>query len=125
MEKKLLAYIESLIGSAIEDYSSVSGGDIAKAFRIHTKTDVFFCKYHTGVHALNMFQSEKDGLEAIHRTNTIRTPEVYFCKSWREAAILIMEFVPSGRATDSSMALLGRQLAQLHSQERSSFIRLR
>ena len=121
MDKKLLNYIESLIGSSVEACHSVSGGDIANAYRLHTANDVFFCKFHAGKQAFDMFQSEKDGLEALGRSNIIKTPKVYFCEQWQEAAFLVMEFVPSGRPSDSSMALLGRQLAQLHAQRCSEF----
>ncbi len=121
MDKSLLNYIESLIGGSIEACHAVSGGDIANTYRLHTGTEVLFCKYHTGKQAFDMFQSEKDGLEALSRGNIIKTPEVFICEPWQEAAFLIMEFVPSGRAKDSAMAVLGRQLAQLHIQECSSF----
>ncbi len=121
MDRKLLNYIESLIGGVIDACDAVSGGDIANTYRLHTGVDVLFCKYHAGKQAFDMFQSEKDGLEALGRSNIVKTPEVYFCEPWQEAAFLIMEFIPSGRSKDSSMAVLGRQLAQLHAQECSSF----
>ena len=121
MNKKLVAHIESLIGEDIKQCFSVSGGDIAEAFRIVTKSNVFFCKFHSSEHAFQMFQSEKDGLHAIRATKTVKAPEVYYCEPWEKGAILIMEFVEAGRSSDAGMAALGRQLAQLHLLESSSF----
>lgn len=99
----------------------MAGGDISRAYKISTSSQKFFCKIHSGNQAFDMFQSEKDGLDAIRNTKTIAAPQVYFCEAWEKGAFLIMEYVEAERSTDRGMAALGRQLAQLHERECSTF----
>ena len=109
------------MGSEVHGISPVSGGDIASAFLLKTTEEQFFVKMLLKPEALNMFQVEKAGLDAIRNSNTVRTPEVYFCEAIENGAFLLMEYVESKKPTDNELALLGKQLAELHQSEASLF----
>jgi fructosamine-3-kinase len=120
MDQALRDHLSSFVGAPIKHCVAVSGGDIAQAFRIQTATDRFFCKLLQNPGALAMLESEADGLNSIMSTKTVRTPKLYFCDSWENGAVLLMEYIESKRPSSEEMAGFGRQLAQLH-QSSSAF----
>ncbi len=121
MNKSLSEFLEGLMGCPIQNMVPVSGGDISSAYQISAGSDQYFCKHHDGPEALSMLEAEMEGLNAIRETAVIKAPQVYYCQSWEAGAVLIMEFVRSKRPRDTEMALLGKQLAQMHLGEARSF----
>ena len=121
MDKALISYLSSIIGSPVLDVHSISGGDISHAYKLATKSDVFFCKVQMKPEALEMFTAERSGLSAIRKTGVIKAPEVYYCEPWREGAVLVMEFLESKRPTESDLARFGRHLAEMHQQTNHTY----
>ncbi len=121
MDDLLLDALGQWIGSPVLNHSAVGGGDISRAYKVSTKSDVFFCKVQMKSMAYDMFEAERIGLDAIRNTGVILAPRVYACEKWGDGAVLIMEHVASKMPTESEYALFGRQLAYLHQQSKTFF----
>ncbi len=114
MEKYLIDHIGFRLGAPIKAASRLSGGDISQAFLLETGSGRFFCKVNQDSSAHAFFVAEKEGLEAISKTNTIAVPQVLLCEESDFGAFMLMEYIEPGDATSMDMALFGRQLGALH-----------
>jgi len=108
-------HIAQVLGSRILKAEPVSGGDISKAYCVHTSTQRYFLKVNERDNASNMFQTEKLGLDNINQTNTIKAPEVVSCGQYNASSFILMEFIEPKNPTSKEMELFGHQLANLHS----------
>ncbi|KAB8127141.1 fructosamine kinase family protein [Gracilibacillus oryzae] len=101
----------------IKEITSISGGDINKAFYVKTEIREYFVKKNINVPA-DFFKIEADGLERLRATETIRVPEVYHVDiaSGNEEIYLIMEWV-GGEKSTATGKILGEKLAELHLSE--------
>ncbi len=108
-------YISDILNHPITLISPVQGGDISKAYRIDTTNNSFFIKTNTSPEALKMFQAEAYGLQLIAKTNTIKTPKIIACNTYKGFAFLILEHIESKSPSTKNFESLGHQLAQLHS----------
>ncbi|NNJ87929.1 MAG: fructosamine kinase, partial [Eudoraea sp.] len=91
MDLVLKEHIENALNTTVINAAPVSGGDISQAYKISTKSDRIFCKYHPGATGFPMLRSEKEGLEAISATNTIKVPRVLYLGNLNDAGVLLME----------------------------------
>ena len=107
-------HIAQALGSPISKVNTVSGGDISKAYCIHTSTQRFFLKVNESAFALKMFLAEKKGLEDINGTKTIKAPEVIHCGQHESGSYLLLEFIESKNPTSREFEAFGHQLADLH-----------
>lgn len=114
MTPDLTKNLSNLINETITTISSVSGGDISKAFRINTPDNSYFLKVNTAANASKMFQTEAEGLQLINDTNTIKTPKVIACDTFENTSFLLLEFIDSKSASHKDFENLGHQLAELH-----------
>lgn len=114
MIKNFEQYISNRLKQPITKVSTISGGDISKAYRIKTQNNSYFLKSNHATNALTMFQTEANGLQLIAKTNTIKTPKVLVCDSFEGSAFLILEFITSKLPSDKDFKNLGFQLAKLH-----------
>lgn len=96
----------------IDNISSIGGGCINQAWKAQDKQDNswFIKTNHAGLH--DMFMTEFQGLQEIHASQTIKTPEPILHGIAGQEAFLIMEYLPlSGRG---NVQQAGQQLAQMH-----------
>ena len=107
-------HIAHILGSPISKVNAVSGGDISKAYCVHTSTQRFFLKVNESAIALGMFLAEKKGLENINLAKTIKAPEVIHCGQHESSSYLLLEFIESKNPTSKEFEALGHQLADLH-----------
>ena len=114
MDQVLLDAVSQWLGSPVLSHSAISGGDISRAYKLTTKSDVFFCKVQTKPIAFDMFQAERKGLDAIRNTGVILAPRVFHCEKWHEGAVMIMEHIDPKRPSENDMSKFGRQLAEMH-----------
>lgn len=121
MDEDLKHRLAAVIGSPVLSARRLSGGDISEAWLLETAPQRLFCKLNSGPEALSMFQAEKDGLEAISSTATIKTPEVLVCTEREEMAFLILEYIEPKKPTAADMMVFGQQLARLHNLEQPAF----
>lgn len=122
MQQSILDYIGlSLLQSPIKSCTSLSGGDISQVYLLEGKSQKFLLKTHKGAQASKMFLAEKEGLESIAKTDTIKTPEVYFLDKYKGNSLLLMEFIETKNPTQKDFEQLGIQLAILHQNTTSEF----
>ncbi len=121
MDDALKDKLAAVIGKPVNSARRLSGGDISQAWLLETTNERLFCKLNSGLKGFRMFQAEKDGLEAISGTATVRTPEVLFCWKQDDLAILILEYIEPKEPDDQEMIAFGQQLAALHSMEQPAF----
>ncbi|MCK5401537.1 MAG: fructosamine kinase family protein [Flavobacteriaceae bacterium] len=121
LSKKFLNHISNVIEHSISNVQSVSGGDISKTYLIETSHHKYFLKINSNSNALDMFNAEKKGLEAIANTNTIATPKIFASDIFQNNAFLILEYIESKSPNDKDFENLGQQLAELHKHQSSDF----
>ncbi len=114
MKPELKDSIGLLLGAKIKNCVPVSGGDISRAYVLYTGSDRVFCKLNSSSTAKSMFEAEADGLKAISKTKTLKTPFVYSVNELDEGACLLMEYVPSKSPESKDMEIFGAQLAAMH-----------
>ena len=114
MNHQLLAHLSDILQEEAIRYMPVSGGDISQAFLLETKDLRVFLKVEEGEHALEMFEAERSGLDAISATQTIRTPSIHHCGSFHNSALLLMEYIEAKQPDSTDFERLGSQLAALH-----------
>ncbi|TFB24957.1 fructosamine kinase [Filobacillus milosensis] len=98
--------------SEIRDFHSVSGGSINQSYFVKSEENQYFLKYHPNP-PQNFFEIEKQGLELIRKTKTIRVPEIHAYSDHQEEAYLLLEWI-DGESNSQTGALLGQQIAKLH-----------
>jgi fructosamine-3-kinase len=104
----------------IHSFERLSGGCISNAARI-TLSDGqrYFVKYCP--HDLEMYEAERDGLDAIRATQTLRIPQVIgIGKSRCGNSFLILEAIEAPNASSISEIEFARSLAQLHRKTQST-----
>jgi len=106
--------ISELLGTKINICAPVSGGDISSAYVLDTASDRIFCKLNSSPVAKAMFMAEMEGLQAIAKTKTIKTPAVFGVHELEKGACLLMEYIPSKSPRTRDWELLGVQLAAMH-----------
>lgn len=92
----------------------LNGGCISNAFLLTLKDGKqVFVK--SCIHDIALYKAERNGLEAIRATQTLRVPEVLgLGKTDCGSSFLVLEAVESGHATATSEIELGRCLAKMH-----------
>ncbi|MFD2727272.1 fructosamine kinase family protein [Hyunsoonleella rubra] len=114
MLDSLKHHLSELLKESITNVNSVSGGDISQAYKISTSNVDYFLKVNNAPEALTMFQTEAYGLQAIYKTNTIKTPKIIACDWFEGSAFLLLEFIESKPPLSKGFKTLGKQLANLH-----------
>lgn len=109
-------FLENHTGRAwkIAGEDPVGGGCIHDARRIRTSDGDLFVKRAQGSQG-DLLRTESLGLQAIEATRTLRTPAVIACGSLDDTTFLILEWMDLRSLDPSSGAVLGEQLAALHS----------
>ena len=92
---------------------AAGGGCINRAYRIEDETRRFFIKLNDA-NTVEMFTAEAEALLALQATATVRVPMPVCWGVAGESAYLVQEYLELGSTSESSAALLGMQLAQLH-----------
>ena len=103
------------------EVTSVTGGDINRAFRLDLGAESYFVKVNLA--ALEpMFSAERYGLEAMRLTGAVRVPQVYLCGTEGEFSFLVLEYIElEGQPTPLKLA---EGLAAMHAatDERYGFV---
>ena len=96
----------------------LAGGDTNRAFRLDCGSCRFFVKLDR-VDRESMFVSEREGLEALRSSQTIRIPDVHLIGNDGEHAYIVMEYIELGWAPDHDR--LAQSLAAMHACVQSRF----
>lgn len=112
--ESFIDFLSNKLGQTILNYRPVSGGDISKAFLVHTENRNYFVKINYNADALAMFMAEQKSLNAIAETQTIKTPKIIDCNKFEQSAYLLLEHIATQQPTDNDFEKFGKQLAKLH-----------
>jgi len=121
MDPILKSEIGHLLGTPVIASRPLSGGDISNVTYLETAVGRFICKWNSGPRAMSLLQAEKEGLEAIAQTQTVKTPEIFHCAQVGDRALLIMEYIERKKPAPEDMRTLGEHLAALHEIKQEAF----
>jgi len=118
----IVSEIEANIGQSLASYklSSVSGGSINTAYKLHANGHDYFIKLNQP-HLVAMFEAEAQGLEEMRELQCVRIPEVICYGQGDGHSYIVLEFIELGSLRGNAGKLLGRQLAQLHNHTQAFF----
>ena len=119
--RQLTQILEEQIGTDIQRWVSISGGDISSAYQLVTSGQDYFLKINDATFATDMFRQERYGLDLIRSTQTISTPKVVATGRVQRQAYLLLEWVAPKSPGTRDMATFGRQLALLHQVTKDKF----
>lgn len=98
--------------------SSVSGGDINRAYRLSDGRQQFFVKINE-VERLLMFEAEMHGLNEIRDSDSIRCPRPIGCGVTDRFAFIVMEYLDLSGSMDQLR--FAQQLAKMHLCQQQQF----
>mgnify|MGYP000243956673 FL=1 len=101
-------------------HSSVGGGCINSAYKLHTQDQIVFIKTNQAS-LLHMFEAEAQGLQELGDLNCVRVPNVICVGQTDGHSYLAMEYIELGSLRGQASHLLGQQLAQLHRHQQGYF----
>src|SRR5215217_5775704 len=103
-------------------FQAIGGGSINQTYKItFSNTHTLFCKINQAATFPKLFLKEKQGLEALKKTGTIKTPNVIAYAVLDDYQILLLEWIESGRTSTEFFKLYGEQLAALHQNMAATF----
>ncbi len=98
----------------VDTQSPVGGGCINQAVRVTDRQRSFLVKTNQASQ-LSMFEAERDGLDVMYNSQTIRVPQPLCCGVSESRAYIVMEWLDlSGRGDHKSWQRMGQQLAAMH-----------
>ncbi|MEM7207739.1 MAG: fructosamine kinase family protein [Pseudomonadota bacterium] len=97
----------------VQNLVALSGGDINRAARVITNHGDYFAKYNSS-EFIEMFSAERDALDEIAATGTVRVPQPVATLQSDTCAGLLLEYLPLSNRNPNWSAL-GERLAQMHS----------
>ena len=101
--------LAELIGLEVREAIPLGGGSINQVYRLKIDDSLFCLKVNHHAPA-EFFLAEKNGLEILASSGTVRTPQVLDCG----ANYLLLEWLQPSKGSVSQSEQLGLQLAALH-----------
>ncbi|MCZ6797127.1 MAG: fructosamine kinase family protein [Gammaproteobacteria bacterium] len=98
--------------------TSVSGGDINRAYRLSDGQQQFFVKINNRT-SLPMFEAEMHGLNEIRASDSIRCPQPIGCGKSGQFAFIVMEYLDLSGSVDATR--FAQQLASMHLSRQQQF----
>ncbi|MEP6260141.1 MAG: fructosamine kinase family protein [Gillisia sp.] len=106
----------------ITSVKALGGGDINEVFLLSTTgADNFVVKINDALEFPGMFESEKEGLETLAKTDCIKIPKPLNTGEFDGKAYLLMEHIPAGKQGNDFWEDFGVQLASLHKHTNKEF----
>jgi len=105
----------------IDSISPLAGGDINKAFRLHTSSGPFFMKFNSGIRYPGMFEKEARGLRLLADTGGIKVPGVVLHGQSKDDIFLVLEYIDPCPRKVSFWSEFGRSLARMHRHSSDAF----
>ncbi|MGB7486537.1 MAG: fructosamine kinase family protein, partial [Phormidesmis sp.] len=116
LAKTIAAEISQITGRAfqVETQRSVSGGCINQAVQVSQGSRSFFVKLNRA-DQLAMFEAERDGLQEMVDSRSIRVPQPLSCGVAVGSAYIVMEWLElGGSRSNGAWQQMGQQLAAMH-----------
>jgi protein-ribulosamine 3-kinase len=97
-----------------------SGGCINNAVQVITQDKNYFLKWNES-ESLDLFLSEKEGIELLRKTEALKVPEVLGYGEIDHKVYLILEYLESNPRQTDYWQKLGQGIAQLHANSEKKF----
>ncbi|MGB3790900.1 MAG: fructosamine kinase family protein [Phormidesmis sp.] len=113
---KIAAHIGEVTGTSFQigTQQPVGGGCINQAARVSDGNRTFFVKTNHA-NQLAMFEAERDGLQEMHNSNSIRVPQPLCCGVIGTLSYIVMEWLDlGGGRSQGAWQQMGEQLAAMH-----------
>lgn len=106
----------------LESKRAVSGGSINSAYVISSAQKSYFVKTNSASR-VEMFEAERDGLNEIAASKSIKVPQAYCVGSEGSQSFIAMEYLSIGGMSASSLSVeqLGSDLANMHRHTREQY----
>ena len=95
-------------------FQPITGGSINKTYQVTAGDHKFFCKINSVKAFPELFIKERNGLEAIRNTRTIKVAEIIDCFQVEDQQVLILEWIKEGERSNEFWKNFGSSLAALH-----------
>jgi len=99
----------------------VGGGSISRSYRITTLRGAVYMLKTNVKSAFDMFEAEREGLEALRYTDAIRVPEPIQVSIAGDTSFLLLEHIDFGHKTASAAQACGHAMAALHRQTKPQY----
>lgn len=113
--------IEANLNLKIFNSTPLSGGDINDVFLIETNSDKLVVKVNSASAFPDMFEAEKEGLDALRKTNAIKIPEVFSVGSNNGITYLLLEYIPQRPESENFWEDFAEKMALLHQNTNKKF----
>ena len=114
ISKALNEHLESVLGEKIISVNPLSGGDINEVYRLGTASEDYVVKLNKSNLLPELFRYEKQGLEAIEATKSLKTPRPIATGDFDGSSFLLLSYIEPGNANRSTWENFGSLLAQMH-----------
>ncbi len=81
-------------------FHPITGGSINKTYQVTAGDHKFFCKINSVKAFPELFIKERNGLEAIRNTRTIKVAEIIDCFQVEDQQVLILEWIKEGERSN-------------------------
>lgn len=108
-------------GLTVTRYEQVHGGDINKAYCLHTTAGQYFLKVNDAALYPKMSEQEATGLDELRKQGELLVPEVVQVGEAGSLQYLLLEWIEKGTAKPGFWEEFGRGLAMIHKQEQPFF----
>ncbi len=113
-------YIKKIFSELFSDKAqllsvhSVSGGSINEVFKLTTSEGLFFLKLNSAVRYPEMFEKEKNGLQLLSVSRTIKVPKVITTGIVSEVQYLLLTYEVSGIRKNNFWESFAENLCSMH-----------
>lgn len=122
MEENIIKNLaENSLQQNVTSLHPLSGGDINWAYQIKTEKEAYFLKLNLSDKYPDMLKKEAYALQYISENSCFKTPRVLSFGIQQNYQYLFLEYIPSGKNTQETQALLGERLAKMHKQKQPYF----
>ena len=109
-------------GITVEKKTAVHGGDANDAYALLLSDGSRAFLKANSISNADFFRAEKEGIDAIRSTGTIRVPEIYAAGIDEDYSFLLMEHIGSAGKIRGFWDELGRKLAAMHKADTAGFV---
>jgi protein-ribulosamine 3-kinase len=105
----------------VGELSAVGGGSISRTYKLQSSAGMFFLKLNEAENAVEMFQTEANGLNILRDKSAFTIPRVISLDSEDGTAYLLMDLIVSANRSSNYWEDLAVKLAGLHRQTSAKF----
>lgn len=114
-------HLEDQLGDSILSGSPLVGGDINSVLLLNTEGGKKVIKINKKKDFPGLFEKEKEGLEALDASITIRVPKAFKTGNYKEFTYLILEYIESKEKRIDFWESFGQKLSLMHQKSNEKF----